>query len=845
MSNFDVEQVLSELSNAEKYSLLSAVDFWHTNSIERLNIPSIRVSDGPNGVRGTKFFNSVPSGCFPNGTSLASTFDDELLNKAGRLMAKEAIAKSAAVILGPTTNMQRGPLGGRGFESFSEDPYLAGISTSSIVNGMQSEGVAATLKHFVCNDLEDQRFSSDSIVSERALREIYLEPFRLAIKNSNPVCLMTSYNKVNGVHCSQNKRLLIDILREEWKWDGMIMSDWFGTYTTATAIKNGLDIEFPGPSKWRTFDLVSHSVSSKELISIHDVDDRVRQVLKTVKFVVDNKTKTGIVEHGPETSDNNTKETSDLLRKIAADSIVLLKNKNNVLPLKKEDSIVVIGPNAKEKASSGGGSASMNSYYVVSPYEGISKKVGKNVSYTIGAETRKTITNLVEQLVIDQSKPATGENVGVYAKFFTMDAEERTSDSRPFDETTVKQSFITLFDYKHKLVKPTYPLFYISFEGYFIPEETAEYIFGLQVFGTGMLYIDDKLIIDQKHNQVRGDFCFSAGTIERTKSLNLQKGKAYKVRVEYGSGPTSDIKADFGSGGLQIGVAKAFDQDEEIKHAVELAASHDKVVLCIGLNGEWESEGYDRSDMTLPKRTNDLVRAVLKANPHTVIVNQSGTPVEFPWLEQANALVQAWYGGNELGNAIADVLFGDVSPSGKLSLSWPFKLEDNPAYLNFKTEFGRVLYGEDIYIGYRYYEKLQKRVAFPFGYGLSYTDFKLENLKVAVNDDSINVSVDVSNVGDKFAGAEVVQVYIAATDSKVTRAVKELKGFKKVFLKPGEKKNAKVDMVLKDTISYFDEYEDKWCAEAGKYKILVGTSSDDIELVGSFNIEKTAYWKGL
>lgn len=251
--------------------------------------------------------------------------------------------------------------------------------------------------------------------------------------------------------------------------------------------------------------------------------------------------------------------------------------------------------------------------------------------------------------------------------------------------------------------------------------------------------------------------------------------------------------------------------------------------------------------MTLPRRTNDLVRAVLEANPNTIVVNQTGTPVEMPWVSKCNALIHCWYGGNELGNEIADVLYGDFVPSGKLSLSRPFKLQDNPTYLNSSAEGGRVLYGEDIYAGYRYFEKLQRQVAFPFGYGLSYTKFKLENLQTSVDfsKGNLEVSVDVANIGDDYAGSEVVQVYIASTESKICRPVKELKGFDKVHLQLGEKRIVKLNLVLKDSISFFDEYENKWCAEAGKYKVLVGTSSDDIELIGDFTVEKTTFWNGL
>lgn len=847
MSTFNVDQVLQELTLAEKISLIAAVDFWHTAPIERLGIPSIRVSDGPNGVRGTKFFDSVPSAAFPNGTGLAATFNKELLEKAGELMGREAIHKNAAVILGPTTNMQRGPLGGRGFESFSEDPYLAGVATSSVVNGIQSQGVAATVKHFVCNDLEDQRFSSNSIVTERALREIYLEPFRLAVRDSNPQCFMTAYNKVNDVHCSQNKKLLQDVLRGEWGWDGMVMSDWFGTYSSAEAIKNGLDIEFPGPTRWRKGDLISHLVNSKEAITEHDVDHRARNVLKLVKFFLENKDKTGIQENGPEDTKNNTPETSKALRGFASESIVLLKNNGNILPLKKEESVVVIGPNAKAQAYSGGGSASLNPYYVVSPYEGIRQKTGKDVEYTVGCQSHKSLSNLVEQLILDTSKPVKDGNVGVLAKFYAQPAELRNSDTEPFDEKVVTKSFITLFDYKNDSVDPKNPIFYVDFEGFYIPDETTDYIVGVQVFGTAVLYVDGKLVVYNKTNQRKGTFCFSSGTVEETAVLSLKKGQAYRFKVEYGSGPTSKFGEDFGAGGLQIGISKVIDEDAEIQNAAELAKKHEKVVLCIGLNGEWESEGYDRRNMTLPRRTNDLVRAVLEANPNTIVVNQSGTPVEIPWVSKCNALIHCWYGGNELGNAIADVLYGDFVPSGKLSLSWPLKLQDNPAYLNFSTEGGRVLYGEDIYVGYRYFEKLQRQVAFPFGYGLSYTEFKLENLQTSVDfsKGNLEVSVDAANIGDDYAGSEVVQVYIASTESKIGRPVKELKGFDKVYLQPGEKKTVKLNLVLKDSISFFDEYENKWCAEAGKYKVMVGTSSDDIELIGDFTVEKTTFWNGL
>ncbi len=837
MSDFDVEKVLEQLTLTEKIGLTAGIDFWHTYPVERLNIPSLRFSDGPNGVRGTKFFNGVKGAVFPNGTGLAATFDKDLLREAGNMMAVEGKHKGAHVILGPTTNMQRGPNGGRGFESFSEDPYLAGIASAAIVNGIQDKHIAATIKHYTGNDLEHERNSSDSIITPRALREIYLEPFRLAVKYSNPLCFMTAYNKVNGEHASQSKFLLQDVLRGEWKWDGAVMSDWYGTYSTSQALENGLDIEMPGPPRMRTELAISQQVSSKEL-HINHLNDRVRAVLNLVKYA-----KQGdIPENAPEDEKNNTPETAKFLRKLAAESIVLLKNDDNVLPLKKEDKIAVIGPNAKYGAFSGGGSASLAPYYVVTPYEGIANKIGSKPAYTVGAYAHDSLPGLSEQSI----NPKTGKP-GIHMSFYH---EPRGTPGRElFDELDLTTSYHIMFDYDNKAVRDY--LFYADLECVFEPEETAVYDFGLTVLGTAQLFVDDKLVVDNKENQIQGKAFFNTGTVEKIGTVKLEGGKKYNIRIEFGSGKTRTYDAQegvnfVGNGAIAFGVAKSIGPEGEIQKAVELAKSVDKAIVVIGLNREWESEGYDRKDLTLPGYTNKLVEAVLDANPNTVIVNQSGTPVEMPWIKKAKTLVHAWYGGNELGNAIADVLYGDVNPSAKLSLSFPIKIEDNPAFLNFHTERGRVLYGEDIFIGYRYYEKLQRRVAFPFGYGLSYTTFKFSKLSNSVDEskDELKVSVNVQNTGS-VKGKEVVQVYIRKVDSDVIRPVKELKGFEKVELDAGSNKTVELKLSLKDSVSFFDEFQDKWSVQAGEYEIHVGASSDDIELIDKFNVKKSFFWSGI
>ncbi|CEP22987.1 BGL1 [Cyberlindnera jadinii] len=839
MADFDIEQVLSQLTTTEKIGLISGIDFWHTYPVPRLGIPSLRFSDGPNGIRGTKFFDGVPGAVLPNGTALASTFDKELLKQAGQLAGVEAKHKSAHVDLGPTTNMQRGPLGGRGFESFSEDPYLAGIASAKIVQGLQSQNVAATMKHYVGNDLEHERNSSDSLITERALREIYLEPFRLAVKFADPKAFMTGYNKVNGEHVSQSVKFLKEILQEEWGWVGTIMSDWYGTYTSKESIQNGLDIEMPGPPRIRTQQHVTQQLSSREL-HFRDLDDRVRNVLRLVKFCKES----GIPENGPEDADNNTPETSEFLRKLAADAIVLLKNEDGVLPLKREETVAVIGPNAKVSAYAGGGSASLLPYYTVTPYEGIANKLGSEPPYSVGSYSHVSLPGFAHL----SKNPSNGDK-GMHITFYHGAPGE--ADRKPFDQFDTTASFHILFDYIHPEITPQ-STFYADFESLYTPEETGDYEFGLVVVGTALLYVDDQLVVDNKTKQTHGQSFFNSGTIEETGKIHLEKGKEYKIRIEFGSTKTYTLKdrdgVDFSSNGaISFGCARVIDAQEEILKAAELARSVDKAIVVIGTNGEWESEGYDRKSMALPGHVDELVRSVIKANPNTVIVNQSGTPVEFPWIKESKAVIQAWFGGNELGNAIADVLYGDVNPSGKLSLTFPKKLEDNPTFLNFRTERGRVLYGEDIFVGYRYYEKLQKQVAFPFGFGLSYTTFQVSNLQVSVDEpnNKINVSVNLKNTG-ALEGKEVVQVYISKTQSEdIIRPVKELKEFEKVSLKSGEEQTVKFELSLKDSVSFFDEWENKWSVQSGEYSVQVGFSSDDIELTEAFNVEKAFFWTGL
>ncbi|EFY89499.1 Cel3c putative beta-glucosidase [Metarhizium acridum CQMa 102] len=733
MADINIEDVLKKLTLAEKVDLLAGSDFWHTKALPAHGIPSLRMSDGPNGVRGTKFFNGVSSACFPCGTALGSTFNQQLLEQAGKKMGEEALAKNAHIILGPTINMQRSPLGGRGFESIGEDPFLAGLGAAALVRGIQSTGVQATIKHFLCNDQEDKRMGVQSIVTERALREIYALPLQLAVRDARPGAFMTAYNGINGTMCSENSKYLDGMLRKEWGWEGLIMSDWYGTYSTTLAVVAGLDLEMPGPARFRGEALNFNASTNKPFT--HVIDQRVRAVLRLVKKV----SGLDIKELGPE-REANTPKTAALLRKIGNASIVLLKNDNNVLPSKKD---------------------------------------------------KKT--------------------------------------------------------YNPKVADT----WYADLEGSFVPDEDCTYELGLVVSGTAKAFVNNELIVDNATKQVAGDAFFGAATREERGFVALKKGEKYDLRVELGSAPRFTLKGDAsvpGHGSLGVGGCKVIDDQEEIKKSVQLAKEYDQVIICAGLSSDWETEGADRVSMKLPGVLDQLITQVAAANSNTAVVMQTGTPEEMPWLEKTPAVVQAWYGGNETGNCIADILFGDANPSGKLSLSFPKRLRDVPSFLNFRAEAGRTLYGEDVYIGYRYYEFANRAVNFPFGHGLSYTSFSFSELSVTSSEGKVTAALKVTNTGST-KGSEVAQMYIQPKQAaKINRPVKELRGFAKIELEAGETRMVTITELEKYVAAYWDEEREQWYVEAGEYEVIISDSSvvrDEKAVRGSFKVSASYWWDGI
>lgn len=596
----------------------------------------------------------------------------------------------------------------------------------------------------------------------------------------------------------------------------------------------------PGKTRWRG-EALAHAVSSNKVAQFK-LDERVRNVLNLVNWVDG----LNIPANAPEKALNRPEDQA-LMRRAAAESVVLLKNEHSALPLKKDSSVLVIGPNARLAAYCGGGSASLAPYYTVSPFDGVSAKSKGEVKFAQGAYSHKELPLIGPLMKTEDGKP--GFTFKVYNEH-----PSAGKDRTVVDELQLIPSLGFLMDYVNPKIKSM--TYYVDMEGLFTPEESGLYDFGVTVVGTGRLLIDDEVVVDNTKNQVQGSAFFGTATIEERGEKELKAGQTYKVRFEFGTAPTSDLDTRgivaFGAGGFRFGASRRVSQEELIANAVEQAKTAEQVVIFAGLTSEWETEGYDRDHMDLPPGSDELIARVVEANPNAVVVIQSGTPVTMPWAKDARAVVQAWFGGNECGNGIADVLYGDVNPSAKLPITFPRRLQDNPSYVNFRSERGRVLYGEDIYVGYRFFERSSVEPAFHFGHGLSYTTFTRSDLQIKTvpeeakyqeSGEPVTATVTVTNTGS-IAGAEIVQLWIIPPKTDVNRPARELKAFQKVFLQPGESKTVELVVEKKLATSWWDEQREQWISEKGTYNVLVtGTGSE--ELKGEFQVGKTRFWLGL
>ena len=805
------ESLIAQMTIEEKIAMLAGADLWHTVPIERLGIPAMRVTDGPIGARGTQARGGPTSACFPAPIALAATWNPKLVERVGMALGNETKAKGAHILLAPTVNIHRSPLAGRHFECYSEDPYLTARMAVAYIKGLQSQGVGACIKHFVCNDSEFQRHTISSEVGERPLHEIYLAPFRAAVREANPWAVMSAYNKLNGVWCSENRHLLLEVLKEEWGFDGIVISDWFGTYTPNVAA-GGLDLEMPGLARWMG-QHVQEAMEAGEL-SEEELDDKVRRLLRTLWRV-------GAFDRPelrPEQAIDRP-EDRRLAREVAAEAIVLLKNQDRLLPLDLGalKSIAVIGENARWAQVQGGGSAHVSPHHVVSPLDGIlTKAAGRaTVGYEIGCPIHKRLPLIDVNLLTAED----GSQGGLTVQFF---ANPGLSGSPVYTERYGHADLVWLGESVPGIDPER---FSARLAARFTPAETGRHVLGLMSVGRSRLLVDGQEIIDHWTETPSGE------RPERVAEIDLVAGQSVQIVVEY------SWQAGSGWRMLRLGCLPPMPSDP-VGRAVELAARSDVAIVFAGLTDEWESEGEDRAGMDLPGDQVALIERVAAANPRTIVVLNTGSPIPMDWLDAVPAVVQAWYPGQEAGHAIADVLFGDANPSGRLPTTFPRCLKDNPAYLNYPGENGKVTYGEGLFVGYRYYDAKGIEPLFPFGYGLSYTTFAYSNLRLEANEylagDEIRVRVDVENTGAR-AGQEVVQLYLRDVESALRRPEKELKAFAKVALEPGETKTVTL-LLDQEALSYYDPDQNGWVVEPGEFEVLVGSSSRDIRLAERFTL---------
>lgn len=662
----DIKQLITQMTLEEKAKFCSGADFWHVEGLERLGIPSVMVTDGPCGLRKQAgetdhlgLNASVKAISYPTGSCVACSFDRGLLREAGEYLGDECQAEDVAVLLGPAVNIKRSPLCGRNFEYFSEDPYLAGELSAAYISGVQSKNVGTSLKHFAANSQEHRRMTSSSQVDERTLREIYLPAFEKSVKQAKPWTVMCSYNRLNGEYASESHRLLTEILRDEWGFEGAVMSDWGAVNDRVKGVPAGMDLEMPGPGNGNTEKLIA-AVKAGEMKE-SDLDAAVERILAFVfKYIENRKPDTKFDYEGHHKK----------ARQMAAESMVLLKN-DGILPLKKEDKVAFIGKFASEPRFQGGGSSHVNSYKV-------------------------------------------------------------------------------------------------------------------------------------------------SGSVEAAKEYGVTYAQGYDTKTQE-------------------------PDDELISQAVKTAREAPAAVVFIGITDAMESEGFDRADMKIPACQEKLLREVVKAQPNTVVVVECGSAIEMPWIDEVRGVLYAYLGGESVGPAVVDLLYGRANPCGKLAETFPLRLEDNPSYLYYLGEGDRTEYREGIFVGYRYYDKKDTPVLFPFGHGLSYTQYEYSDLtldKTSMKDtDTLTVTVKVKNVGDR-AGKEIVQLYVSDDQSTAIRPVKELKGFDKVELAPGQEKTVAFTLD-KRAFAYYNVDINDWHVETGSFTVMIGRSSRDIQLCAKVEVEST------
>jgi beta-glucosidase len=803
-----VDGLLSQMTLEEKLDLLGGETPFRTHPIARLGIPYFQMADGPVGAH-----IPAPTIAYAAGIGLAASWDDALAMRVGQQLGRDARSRGAAFLLGPGVNIYRAPMNGRNFEYFGEDPFLSARTTVGYIRGLQQEGVSATVKHYIGNNSEYLRHDSDSVIDERTLREIYMSAFEAAVKTAKVGAIMDSYNITNGEHMTQNGRLNNTVVKDEWHFSGLIMSDWVATYDTAAAVKGGLDLEMPFGVYYAPEKLLP--LLQNGTITQAEIDDKVRRILRVaVSFGWLDRPQLDL------TIPRYNLEGRAASLQAALEGAVLLKNEKAALPLDKTriKTVAVIGPTATQTITTGGGSGEVVSFSNTNLLVGISNYLGDQakVLYARGLYSINQMSHLTTFTTDPQ-----GTTLGVtHVSFSKADLEGDVT------ATTVESAMLNAGSTRrqpeeqelnaltaHKNTNPyVRPITSSRWTGYYAPAEAGSFAVFVETDGRYRLLVDDKLVFD---SSVVPKYILNQTTLKLSKT-------PHKVVLEQLSQQLGSVS------GVRVGIAPLSTIVD--KDALAIASQADTVILAVGFDSSSEAEGGDRS-FELPVGQEQLIQQIAALGKKTIVLITSGGSVDVSsWQDKVQGILATWYAGEEGGNAAARLLFGDVNPSGHLPISWEKKVEDNPSFKNYYPDPGtnKIVYREGIFMGYRGYEHNHIKPLYPFGYGLSYTTFSFSHLTSTVVDGGhFNASFDVTNTGSR-PGATVAQLYVGEVSPKVERPAKELKGFERVMLQPGETKHITLALDPR-SFSYFDVKSSEWHADAGAYKLMLGGSSEDIQ----------------
>lgn len=788
-----IASIVDDLSLEEKIALMSGEDFWTLPALQRHSIPSLRFSDGPTGLRSV---NSDPATVFPVGTALAATWNPDLVQEIGAAIGREAIAYGVDVVLAPGVNLQRTPLGGRNFEYYSEDPVLTAEIGTAFVAGTQSEGVGTSLKHFALNNQEHNRMTSSSNVGERVIRELYFHAFEHIVREAKPWTIMSAYNRINGVFASEHDWMLSGVLRGEWGFEGAVISDWGAAKSTVASANAGLDIEMPGPGRFYGEALVA-AVKEGNV----DLDTINAHVARILRLII----RCGLLDGNPKTKrgELSSDRHRTLSRRAATECIVLLKNDDNVLPINRGQSIAVIGAIADHPTIQGGGSSQVTPERIVTPLEGLQAEfAGKShLTFARGFDHEKEPPTMDGRLL--SVTPEGGEK-GLLARYFDNPSMAGTSVYENVEWQFSKLGFGAQAQTQGNAG------FSVEWTGYIKPRYSGTHQFTAKHSNPEIeLRIGDEVLID-KNTMRETELLFMILPLNRRKAeIELEAGKVYPISIKYEQPEEGSIKA------FNIFNVGLREPSPVLEEAISAAKASDCALIFVGGGTTSETEGMDRETLRLSDAQNKMVVEVARTCSRTVVIVNSGGPVEMPWVDDVSAVLQMWLPGQECGLAIADVISGAHSPSGKLPTTFPRRYEDNPTSLHYPGG-SQVDYGEGLLIGYRHYDAAGLEPLFPFGHGLSYSQFELSDLKcpstVLAGNDAI-VEVTLRNTGDAV-GSETVQLYLENTATPETTVPRSLTAFTKIELKPNKDKLVKLH-IKERSFAWYDVDELKWAVTPG------------------------------